>query len=227
MSLGTNIHVFLYKRLSVTTFISTYCNSIFPFLSYFLNTGFLNFMSWPFFSFHFCMCFFDIIVYFHISIAIYVLMTLNFYIFLDNVLDFRPTYWTWWRPGILMHGSHHNLNMSKSELSNHPHFRPSPLLVTKWHHCVPPLTLPSSSPQQVISISFSPLVIFWMHLFTFTIDIVLIKILPSIATNLLSQILEFWCCTPNSIHHLHATRFFPENQSDLVTLPLKKNIHGD
>lgn len=121
-----------------------------------------------------------------------------------------------------MHGSHHNLNMSKSELSNYPHFRPSPLLVTKWHHCVPPLTLPSSSPQQIISISFSPLVIFWMHLFTFTIDIVLIKILPSRATNLLSQILEFWCCTPNSIRHLHATRSFPENQSDLVTLPLKK-----
>lgn len=179
-------------------------------------------MSWPFFSSHFCMCFFDIIVYFHTSIAIYMLMTLNFYIFLDNVLDFRPTYWIWWRPGILMHGSHHNLNMSKSELSNHPHFRPSPLLVTKWHHCVPPLTLPSSSPQQMISISFSTLVIFWMHLFTFTIDFVLIKILPSIATNLLSQILEFWCCTPNSIHHLHATIFFPENQSDLVTLPLKK-----
>lgn len=90
-----------FPLISLTSSISTCSISTFTSLIYFLDTGFLSFQSWLLFSFHF-LWFFDSIAYFYITTTIYKLMTLNIYIFLLSLLDFRPTYWTQWRLGILI-----------------------------------------------------------------------------------------------------------------------------
>lgn len=165
------------------------------------------------------MCFFDIIVCFHISMAIYMLMTLDFYIFLENLLNFRPI--------IELDDSHHKLNMSKGELSGTTTPTPtsdsalfySPISTTfDWLFLLPLL-------RKRYPFIFLPLVIFCIHLFTLTLTLSWFRSYPQEPQNIPQNPGKLY--SQHQIHpHPHASRFFPQNQSYLVTL-LHKTIYGE